>query len=395
MPHEVGDADGERGRSSCRAAFGCPSGHSDIGSALCRGGRRMDGLDSLGRRRRSRRRLRVDLDLDALSGLRHGRDLRDHGSSLDRRNRRRRGCRRTGPGDDPRLRSDRIGLRDGWSRRPRRRWGRLGGRRARRRLLRGRWSRGRRIQRRDWGGRRRGCRRRVGGTPRREQVEWVDVGVLADPNPEVDVRNRMLGVARRPGICDRVPLRDDRSLPDAQHAEVRKRRLVAVGADDRHREAVRRDLSGERHLPGRGRPYRARVAHGDVDPAMLTRGVLVTTDRVASKHVAVGGPHPRPRGGSGAKRPDDRERGADHPSRCPMREHGATVASVVPDGNAIDCLVTESPGRGRCETRRSSAPPPPPPPVAMRLRRRDRRPLPARPRPPETMGTPRPARAQA
>ncbi len=190
----------------------------------------------------------------------------------------------------------------------------------------------------------------------------------------------MFSVARRPGIRDRVPLRDDRSLPDAQRSEVCERRLVPVSGDDRHREAVRRDLPGERHLPGRGRPYRRRAAYGDVDSAMLTCCVLVSTDRVAPEHLAVGRPHPRPRGRSGAERPDDGEGSADHPSRCPVREHGATVASVERDGNAIDCLVTESPGTGRFGTCRSGAPPPLPQPVATRPLRRD--PIPPRERPP-------------
>ena len=202
----------------------------------------------------------------------------------------------------------------------------------------------------------------------------------------------MFSVARWPGICDRVSLRDDRSLPDAQRSEVCERRLVSVAGDDRHRETVRRDLSCERHLPGRGRPYRARVAYCDVDSAMLTRGVFVPTDRVAAKHFAVGGPRPRPRRRSADERPDDGEENADHPSRCPVREHGATVASVVRDGNAIDCLVTESPGTERFGTCRSGAPPPRPQHAATRPRRRDPIPPHERHRPPVPMRTSRSAR---
>ena len=215
-----------------------------------------------------RRHLRVDGRVGGPRGPCHRRGNR---SGIDWRSRRSRDRRGTGLGDDHRRRSDRLGLCDGRSRRLGRRWRRLGSSGSRRRLLSGRWRRGRRSRRRGWGGRRRGCRGRVGGTPRRKQAEWVDVGVLADPNAEMDVRNRMFSVARWPGICDRVSLRDDRSLPDAQRSEVCERCLVSVGGDDRHREAVRRDLPGERHLPGRGRPYRSarrllRCRFRDADP---------------------------------------------------------------------------------------------------------------------------------
>ena len=367
LPHEVGDSDGECGRSSCPPARNCPSGHSHAGSALRRC-RCRPGFGSGRRRWRSRRRFRLGTDVAEPSRPRHRRA--DH-AGVDWRNRRSRQPGGAGFGDDHRLRRDRIGQRDRRSLRLRRRWSRLGCSGTRRRLLSGRWRRRGSSRRRDWGGRRRGCRRRVGGTPQRKQAEWVDVGVLADPNAEMDIWNRMFGVAGRPEICDRVSLRDDRSLPDAQRSEVCERHHVAVGGDDRHREAVGWDLPGERHLPGRGRPYRRRAAYGDVDSAMLTRGVLVSTDRVAPKHLAISGPHPSPRGCSGAERPDDGEGSADDPARCPVREHGATVASVVRDGNAIYCLVTESPGRGRFGTFRSGALPPPPQLVATHPRRRD------------------------
>ena len=92
----------------------------------------------------------------------------------------------------------------------------------------------------------------VGGTPRRKQAEWVDVRVLADPNAEMDVRNRVLCIARRPGIRDRVSLGDDGALPDAHGSQMRERRLVSVAGDDRDREPVGRNLPGERHLAGCG-----------------------------------------------------------------------------------------------------------------------------------------------
>ena len=384
-PHEIGAADDTCRWSSDDDAASWLLGHSDVRSALrrCRG------------RRASVRSVGPPVRLASAPSCRRAfrwawgpvSPVVETTRASTGASRRSRVGRGTGLGDDHRRRGDRLGLCDGWSRRLGRRWRRLGSSGSRRRLLSGRWRRGRRGGRRGWGGRRRGCRGRLGGTPRRKQAEWVDVGVLADPNAEMDVRNRMLSVARWPGICDRVSLGDDCSLPDAQRSEVCEGCLVSVGGDDRHREAVRRHLPGERHLAGRGRLYRRRLAYRDVDSAMLTRGVLVSTDRVAAKHVAVGGPHPRPRGRSGAERPDDGEGSADHPSRCPVREHGATVASVVRDGNAIDCLVTESPGTERFGTCRSGEPPLPPQPVATRPRRRDPRPPHGRHRPPVPMRT--------
>ena len=383
-PQEIGAADDTCRWSSDDDATSWLLGHSDVRSALrrCRG--RRASVRSVGPPVRWRRHLPVDGRFGVPGGRCPGRGDQ---SGVDRSSRRARVGRGTGLGDDHRLRGDRLGLCDGWSRCLGRRWRRVGSSGSRRRLLSDRWRRGRRVGRRGWGGRRRGCRGRLGGIPRRKQAEWVDVGVLADPNAEMDVRNRMLSVARWPGICDRVSLGDDGSLPDAQRSEVCEGCLVSVGGDDRHRETVRRHLPGERHLAGRGRLYRRRLAYRDVDSAMLTRGVLVSTDRVAAKHVAVGGPHPRPRRRSGAERPDDGEGSADHPSRCPVREHGATVASVVRDGNAIDCLVTESPGTERFGTCRSGEPPLPPQPVATRPRRRDPTPPHGRHRPPVPMRT--------
>ena len=286
----------------------------------------------MGHRPRLRGHLRVD---GCFCGYWTPCHRRRDDSGVDRSCRRSRGRGRSGLGDDRGLRGNRLGLSDGRRRHLGGGWSRLGGDRCRRRLLSCRWRHRRGSRRRGRGGRRRGCRRRVGGAPRRKQAEWVDVGVLADSDAEMDVRNRVFGIACRPRICDWLSLRNGRPLSDTQRSEMRERRLVSVGSDDRHREAVRRNLSRKRHLTGGGRPNRAGVGHSDVDSAMLARGVLVATDRVVSKHVAVGRPHPRPGRRTGAERPDDGEGSADHPARCPVREHGATVASVVRDGNEI------------------------------------------------------------
>ena len=273
--------------------------------------------------------------------------------------------------------------------------GRGSGRTRSRRLLGSRWRRWWRGRRRSRGGRRRGCRRRVGGTPRREQAEWVDVSVLADPNAEMDVRNRMLCIARRPRVSDRVSLGDERALPDAEGPEMRERRLVSVASEDRDRETVRRDLSGERHLARRGGADGGAVVYCDVDAAMLARGVLVSGHCVAAEHVAVGWPDPRPSRCAGDERPDQSDDRADDPSRCPVREHGATVASALRDGNAIDRLVTECRDRGNFGTRRSGAPPPQPQTVVTLRRRRDPQPQHARPRCRPLTARPRPAPQRA
>ncbi len=196
----------------------------------------------------------------------------------------------------------------------------------------------------------------------------------------MDVRNRVLCIARRPRVSDRVSLGDERALPDAEGPEMRERRLVSVTGDDRDRQAVRRDLAGERHLARRGGADGGAFVYRDVDAAMLARGVLVSGHCIATEHVAVGWPDPRPGGCAGDERPDQSDDRADDPSRCPVREHGATVASALRDGNAIDCLVTECRDRGSFGTRRSGAPPPPPRIVGTLRRRRDPQPQHALPR---------------
>jgi hypothetical protein len=62
----------------------------------------------------------------------------------------------------------------------------------------------------------------VGSTPRREEGEWVDVVIFADPSSEVHVESRMLRLTGNAGIGDRVPLRDDRATTDVQRAEMRE-----------------------------------------------------------------------------------------------------------------------------------------------------------------------------
>ncbi len=205
----------------------------------------------------------------------------------------------------------------------------------------------------------------------------------------------MLCIARRPRVSDRVSLGDERALPDAERPEMCERRLVSVASEDRDREPVRRDLAGERNLARRGRADGGAVVYCDVDAAMLARGVLVSGHCIAAEHVAVSWPGPRPSRCAGDERPDQSDDRADDPSRCPVREHGATVASAVRDGNAIDRLVTECRDRGSFGTRRSGAPPPPPRIVGTLRRRRDPQRQHAQPRHRAPAATLQPARRRA
>jgi hypothetical protein len=152
----------------------------------------------------------------------------------------------------------------------------------------------------------------VGGTPRREQGERVDVPVIADAHSEMDVGNRMLGLAGRPGGGDRVALGDARALLDKERAEVRERNAVAVLGRDRDREPVRRHGSGERDLPRGGRADERRASELDVDPSVLAGRVLVVADRVPAENRSVSGPRPR-----------RRHRRCDERSESPRREEGS------------------------------------------------------------------------
>ena len=171
----------------------------------------------------------------------------------------------------------------------------------------------------------------------------------------MDVGRVVLRFAGRTGVRDRISLADRLTLPDAERAEMRKGGLVAVRGHDRDRQPVRRDLTGERDLPGGRRANRRCARERDVDAAMLARGVLVVLYGESAQNRTVGGPRPPPgRFGAQSERPCGDRTDADRPSRCPTSEHGATVARVRPGGNAIDGLVTESRGRARCGTRRSA-----------------------------------------
>ncbi len=109
----------------------------------------------------------------------------------------------------------------------------------------------------------------------------------------MDVRHIVLGFAGAAGVGDRITLCHLHAPPDAERTEVREGGFVLCG-DDRHREAVRRYLTGERDLARDGSENRSGVAARDVDPAMLASGVLVAADREAPKDGTICGPRPCP-----------------------------------------------------------------------------------------------------
>jgi hypothetical protein len=95
----------------------------------------------------------------------------------------------------------------------------------------------------------------------------------------MQIRDLVLGLARPPRLGDRRTLADRDARLHQERAEMRERRLVAVCRRDRHRQAVRRHLAGERHLAGGRRAHALLSLDRDVDPAMLAGGVRIVADR--------------------------------------------------------------------------------------------------------------------
>ena len=201
----------------------------------------------------------------------------------------------------------------------RRRERRLGRSRCRRRssgsrlrLLGSRRRRGRRSGRGSRGGRRRGCRGRVGGTPRREQAEWVDV-VSSSPTR---MPRWTYGTA-----CSASPDGPGSAIgsPSATMAPLRTRSGPRCVSDALYPSPVTivtvRPCVGtwpaNDTSPARARESTARLAQRDVDPAMLTRGVLVAADRRTrgAPSPSAGHAHAQRRR-AGDERPDDSRRPA-------------------------------------------------------------------------------------
>jgi hypothetical protein len=175
----------------------------------------------------------------------------------------------------------RCGCRHSCGRRRRGRRGNGRGRRRSRRLGNGHRG-GRRCRRRLRGGRRRWWRR-WRRRSRRKERQGVDIGLpVAHADAEVHVGHVVLVLARRPGVCDGLALRDEIALPHEQRAEVRQRRLVTARGDDRDRRPVGRHLTGEGDLAGGGRADHRRAIEGDVDAAVLSSRVRIVADDEAS-----------------------------------------------------------------------------------------------------------------
>ncbi len=176
-------------------------------------------------------------------------------------------------------------------------------------------SRGRsrsRSRSRRRGRRRRGLRR-VGSHG--EESQRVDVSLLLrrDADAEVDVGLRQLGLVGRADSPHRGALRDCQPLRDAYRPEVRHRHRVAARRLDRDDEAVVRDLPDEGHASGGGCPDVRAVLTGDVDAAVLTRGIGIRPERERPEHGAVRRPRPR----AGRAREPERQQHDCHQERPP------------------------------------------------------------------------------
>jgi hypothetical protein len=105
----------------------------------------------------------------------------------------------------------------------------------------------------------------------------------------------MLRLARRARFSDGIPYRHHIAASHQQRAEVRERRLVTILGGDRHREAVRRHLTGKRDLARRRSSYHPGIAESDVDASVLSACVRVVADRELPEDGAVGRPGPTSR----------------------------------------------------------------------------------------------------
>ena len=145
----------------------------------------------------------------------------------------------------------------------------------------------RRSDHRDRGGRRRSDRSRW---EQRGRID-VSVGRSRNPDPQVDIRSRPLGLSALPGDADRLPLGDRRSLHDRDLTEVGQGNRVLVELD-RHRTTGGRNDTSERDRAGRRSAHWLSARPGDVDTAMLPRCIGVGTKRVGAKNVPTERPRP-------------------------------------------------------------------------------------------------------
>jgi hypothetical protein len=136
----------------------------------------------------------------------------------------------------------------------------------------------------------------------------------------------VLRLAGRPAFCDYVVFPHVSTALDGDPPHVRQRHLEAVGGRDRDREAVRGHLAREGHLTRDGSPDRSRDAEGDIDAAVLARGVLVAAERELAENGSIGGPPPGERARWARERCNGKRDGAEKKRRCPWSEHGSRLA---------------------------------------------------------------------
>jgi hypothetical protein len=101
------------------------------------------------------------------------------------------------------------------------------------------------------------------------------VRLRRQPDAEVHVRHRMLGLAGRADCPEDVTLRKVRSHTDADRPELDERDRVAVLRADRERQANARDGTGEADDAARGRADLGSRAGADIDSAVLSAEVGV------------------------------------------------------------------------------------------------------------------------
>ena len=145
-------------------------------------------------------------------------------------------------------------------------------------------------------GRSRGWSRLGGrGSSRRQESKRIEVALVVggEPNAEVYVRFRNLGVARGSDSPDDLPVGDRGAPGDSRCAEMRERDRVAVSGchcDDepatRHRPDVGHDSAccGVHLLAG---------SCADVDSPMLTARVRIGAEAEGSEHSSTRRPRPR------------------------------------------------------------------------------------------------------
>jgi hypothetical protein len=145
-------------------------------------------------------------------------------------------------------------------------------------------------------GRRHGLGRRRSRNAGRQEPERVEITLLVgrDPDPEVDVRGLHLGIAARADRADRVALGDRCTLGDDDRTEVREGDRIAVGGEDGDALAGGRHGSRERDRAALRRDNGCARIAGEVDAAVLPRGVRM--GRIEGKRLhdrACRGPGPR------------------------------------------------------------------------------------------------------